>query len=61
VVNSEQPDGVEGWDGQSREEEQPGHVARVLPSETGTHRPKEHEGPEEEANREQYLPEAPEV
>src|SRR5215217_4196029 len=61
VGAGEQADRVEGGDGKGREEEEPGHVARVLPPETSAHHTKEHKDPEKEADREQCLPETPEV
>src|SRR4029450_1036471 len=57
----EQPDGIECRDRQGREEEEPRHVAHVLPPEPSAHRPEEHRNPEEEAYREQYLPKTPEI
>jgi len=61
VGPGEEAHGVERRDGQRREEEHPRHVAKALVTETPPHRPEEHDGPEEEPGREQYLPEAPEV
>ena len=57
----EQPDGVEGRDGQGGEEEQPGHVCRVLPPQPSAQAPEQHSHPEEEADGEQDLPEASQV
>src|SRR5215217_6291060 len=57
----EQPDGIERRYRQRREEEQPRHVAHVLAPQPPAHRPEQHHDPEEEAYREQDLPEAPEV
>src|SRR5919107_5193663 len=61
VGPGQQADGVEGGDGQGREEEHPGHVAQALVTEAPAHRPEEHDHPEEEPDGEQDLPEAPEV
>ena len=57
----DQPDRVEGGDRAGGEEEQPGHVARVLAREPAAQDAPEHEHPDEEADREQDLPEPGEV
>src|SRR5919107_2602 len=57
----EQPDGVEGRDGQGGEKEQPGYVRRVLPAQPSAKAPKQHGHPEEESDGEQDLPEASQI
>src|SRR5215203_4672291 len=61
VGSGEKADRVERGDGESGEEEQPGHVAHVFAPQAAAHCSEEHDDPEEEAYREQYLPEAAEV
>src|SRR5215207_7003393 len=43
VGAGEQADRVEGGDGKGREEEEPGHVARVLAPQAPAHPPEEHD------------------
>ena len=57
----DQPDRVEGGDGERRHEEQPGHVGRVLAAQARAQHPPQHEHPDEQADREQDLPDAREV
>src|SRR5918995_134546 len=59
--SGQEPHGVEGRYGQSREEEEPGHVRNVLVAEPASHPPEEYGHPEKEPHREQNLPEAPQV
>ena len=57
----DQPDRVEGGDRAGGEEEQPRHVARVLARKAPAQHAPEHHDPDDEADREQHLPEAREV
>ena len=57
----EQPDRVEAGDRERGQEEQPRHVAAVLAGQAPAQDPPEHEHPDEQADRQQHLPEPGEV
>src|SRR5205814_9917438 len=52
----DQPDRIEGRDGTGGEEEEPGHVARMLAREPPSQDAPEHEYPADQPERQQDLP-----